>query len=80
MLYVTIWGGCAIIKLQLLIALALFYVSNQVITHLNKLTFHRDMKGFPERIGADAVPAVTTPTPLLIFLPAFICERASLQR
>lgn len=44
---------------------------------INNLTFHCDVKGFPERFGADAVPAVTTPTPLLIFLPAFTCERAS---
>lgn len=48
--------------------------------YINKLTFHGDMKGFPEGFGADAVPAVTTPTPLLIFLPAFLCESASLQR
>lgn len=47
--------------------------------HTTNLTFHRDMKGFPERVGADAVQVVTTRTPLLIFLPAFICERASLQ-
>lgn len=48
--------------------------------HINNLAFRRDMKGFPDWFRADAVPAVTTPTPLLIFLPAFICECASLQR
>lgn len=78
MLHLTL-EGCAMLKIQLPTALALFYPSNQVITHINNPTFHGDMEGFPEQLGADAVPAVTTPTPLLIFLPAFICERASLQ-